>query len=112
MLDGNNGGITKAGVVEKAIGTIAGTDVQGDLIAFPDFTATAGFSTQTNLANASLNEAEINQSSTAYQDITPEHGGLGAYSAQADDAFKETIQTTFRDQYLSMPARPTAVPNS
>ena len=89
IFDGNNGGTAKAGVVETATGASVGTDVQGDPLGFSDFSVTAGFSTQTNLANSSFSMAEINGSSTAYQDITPSHGGLGAFSAQADDAFKD-----------------------
>ncbi|MDX1634889.1 MAG: PEP-CTERM sorting domain-containing protein [Marinobacter sp.] len=88
IFDGNNGGTAKAGTLETGTGTTVGTDVRGDPLAFNDFTVLAGFSTSTNLADNSFNTSEINNSSDAYQDLTPAHGGLGAYSDSANDKFK------------------------
>lgn len=89
IFDGNNGGTAKPGSTETASGTAVGTDVQGDSLGFSVFDVYAGFSTETNLADSSFNRSvEINESSVAYQDLTPSHGGLGAFSGQADDTFK------------------------
>lgn len=90
IFDGNNGGTAKSGSVEKATGTDVGTDVRGDPLEFSVFDVYAGFSTNTNLADSSFNRLiEINESSVAYQDLTPQHGGLGAFSGDANDAFKD-----------------------
>lgn len=88
IFDGNNGGTAKSGAVETGNGTTTGTDVYGDPLTFNDFNVEAGFSTSTNLANSSFTMSEINNSSYVYQDITPNHGGLGAWSPDADDNFK------------------------
>jgi hypothetical protein len=82
IFDGNNGGTAKSGTVEKGVGVTApGTDVRGDPIDFTDFSVSAGYSTDTNLAGSSFNKTtEINNSSDAYQDLTPDHGGLGVYT--------------------------------
>ncbi len=77
-----------AATTETATGTAVGGDVKGDPLTFNDFTVSAGFSTSTNLAGSSFSKSEINGSSTAYQDLAPAVGGLGAFSGQANDAFK------------------------
>lgn len=80
IFDGNNGGTAKIGITETGSGTSVGTDVRGDPLVFNDFSVNAGYSTSTNLAGSSFTKSEINNSSDAYQDLTPEHGGLGVYT--------------------------------
>lgn len=90
IFDGNNGGVAKSGSVATGSGTVTGSgDVKGDPLGFSGFSVSAGFSTSTNLAGASFNRSgEINETSVVYQDLTPAHGGLGAFSDNADDGFK------------------------
>lgn len=82
IFDDNNGGTAKIGTVERASAPGAG-DVSGDPLEFTFFNVSAGYSTSTNLADGSFTTAEIDYSSDAYQDLSPAHGGLGAYSEGA-----------------------------
>lgn len=81
-FDGNS----DKGVFEKGAGTNVGTDVKGDDIVFNDFSVRGGISNESlNLAIPSFNISQIHLDRTdAYQDITPIHGGLGAYSTDAN----------------------------
>jgi hypothetical protein len=90
IFDGNNGGTAKSGTVAtgSGLGTTGTGDVFGDPLSFSGFDVEAGFSTSTNLADSSFDTSEIDYSSFVYQDLTPSHGGLGAFSNEANDAFK------------------------
>lgn len=95
IFDNNFGGTAKTGTAETANGQVrtefgSGTDVSGSggSLQFSNFDVTAGFSTNTNLADKSFAMTEINIKSYAYQDIDTKHGGLGAFSKSANDKFK------------------------
>ncbi|UTA48994.1 PEP-CTERM sorting domain-containing protein [Simiduia sp. 21SJ11W-1] len=82
IFDGNNGGTAKLGdVVLGTGGTANGTDVKGTSLDYGLFSTAAGVSHSMNLAGASFSiSGDITTGGTVYQDITPSHGGLGAYT--------------------------------
>lgn len=84
IFDGNKGGTAKSGTVETGVGsgTNGGGDSWGQTLSFNDFAVTTGTSNH-NIAASNFNTANVTYTSTTkgvYQDISPEHGGLGAFT--------------------------------
>jgi hypothetical protein len=90
IFDGNFGGTAKVGFVETGTSATnnAGEPI-GDPIRFDaapvGFNVSAGISTTTNLAGSSFHISAIDKSFRAYQDLVPNHGGLGAVSIDSID---------------------------
>lgn len=82
IFDNNDGGVAKAGTAVTATGgTNYGTDVYGTSLDFGLFSTSAGVSHNLNLATASFSKSSnVITGGNVYQDITPAHGGLGAYT--------------------------------
>lgn len=87
VFDNNLGGTPKGTSANAEIASSADTnngEPFGDLHFNGNgagFTVTAGRSVTTNLASGSFNISDIDLSLRAYQDLVPEHGGLGAVEA-------------------------------
>lgn len=85
IFDGNFGGTAKLGTVETGIGNInhtgLGDEPYGDPLEFSTFDVSAGRSVNVNLAGHSFSIGNIDTSYRVYQDLFPDHGGLGAVSA-------------------------------
>lgn len=93
VFDGNNGGtgnidaaLKGSANVETGTGQVNnGNEPAGDPLTFNgdvvSFDVSAGLSQTTNLAFAAFNVSDIDTSYRAYQDLNPQHGGLGAVNA-------------------------------
>ncbi|MBT1451273.1 hypothetical protein KJ365_10340 [Glaciecola sp. XM2] len=98
IFDGNNGGVNAnipGGTVETGMGTsVNSTDVVGDPLTFNDFVVTAGLGntpaqgSSINFANSNFSvSTHVNMDGRAvYQDVTPAHGGLGAWDGQNNNS--------------------------
>ena len=93
IFDDNLGGAAKAGSVETAVGAYTNLqgDVWGPVLTFSDFTVTGGFSHSVNLAGRNFNKNnQITMGSLPYQDLKPQHGGLGSLSLASGGANSDT----------------------